>query len=228
MTTTGIVSHTGTGGFTLGGGVGRTDRKMGLAIDNLLEATVVTPSGDIVRASSEENSDLFWGLRGGGGNFGIATEFVYRLHPFNPMVYGGSLVYTVDKDFLEKKSCSYSLIKEKYPLPWRILYLEQEKVAIEVIALEVIHMTREEKEALRNIRLTYLEESDFIFIGIGSAESAEEHGYQLEELGYDGDTDIIALFRPCTNLRKIKLTRSESYYCSEQLVGFGNLPWKAK
>ena len=101
MTTTGIVSHTGTGGFTLGGGVGRTDRKMGLAIDNLLEATVVTPSGEVVRASSEENSDLFWGLRGGGGNFGIATEFVYRLHPFNPMVYGGSLVYTVDKDFLE-------------------------------------------------------------------------------------------------------------------------------
>jgi FAD/FMN-containing dehydrogenase len=101
MTTTGIVSHTGTGGFTLGGGVGRTDRKMGLAIDNLLAATIVTASGDVVRASEDENSDLFWGLRGGGGNFGVATEFVYRLHPFNPMVYGGSLVYAVDKDFLE-------------------------------------------------------------------------------------------------------------------------------
>ena len=101
MTTTGIVSHTGTGGFTLGGGVGRTDRKMGLAVDNLLAATIVTSSGEILRASEDENSDLFWGLRGGGGNFGIATEFVYRLHPFNPMVYGGSLVYTLDKDFLE-------------------------------------------------------------------------------------------------------------------------------
>ena len=101
MTTTGIVSHTGTGGFTLGGGVGRTDRKMGLAVDNLLAATVVTAAGDVVRASENENADLFWGLRGGGGNFGIATEFVYRLHPFNPMVYGGDLIYAVDKDFLE-------------------------------------------------------------------------------------------------------------------------------
>ncbi|HZD53780.1 MAG TPA: FAD-binding protein, partial [Woeseiaceae bacterium] len=101
LTTTGIVSHTGAGGFTLGGGFGRTDRKMGLAIDNLLAATVVTASGDVVRASEDENPDLFWGLRGGGGNFGIATEFVYRLHPFNPSYYGGSLIYALDKDFLD-------------------------------------------------------------------------------------------------------------------------------
>jgi FAD/FMN-containing dehydrogenase len=66
-----------------------------------LAATVVTASGDVVRASADENADLFWGLRGGGGNFGIATEFVYRLHPFNPTVYGGNLFYDVDKDFLE-------------------------------------------------------------------------------------------------------------------------------
>ena len=101
LTTTGTVSHTCVGGFTLGGGMGRTDRMMGLAIDNLLTATVVTASGDLVRASEEENADLLWGLRGGGGNFGVVTEFVYRVHAFNPTVYGGDLIYAIDKNFLE-------------------------------------------------------------------------------------------------------------------------------
>jgi FAD/FMN-containing dehydrogenase len=111
MTTTGIVSHTGAGGFTLGGGYGRTDRKMGLAIDNLLGATVVTAAGDVVRASDDENADLFWGLRGGGGNFGIVTEFVYRLHPFNPIVFGGNLVYPLTRDFL----AFYAELNESLP-----------------------------------------------------------------------------------------------------------------
>jgi FAD/FMN-containing dehydrogenase len=101
VTTTGTVSHTGVGGFTLGGGMGRTDRMTGLAVDNLLQATVVTASGDVVRAREDENPDLLWGLRGGGGNFGVVTEFVFQLHPFNPTVYGGDLIYAVDADSLQ-------------------------------------------------------------------------------------------------------------------------------
>ena len=99
-TTTGIVSHTGAGGFTLGGGYGRTDRFMGLAVDNLLAANVVTASGDIIRASDESDSELFWAIRGGGGNFGIATEFVYKLHPFNPVVYGGTVLFELSEQVL--------------------------------------------------------------------------------------------------------------------------------
>ncbi len=92
-TTTGIVSHTGVGGFTLGGGFGRTDRKFGLAIDNVLAADLVTADGQLRHLSADENSDLYWAIRGGGGNFGVATSFTYRLHPFDPLIYGGSVVY---------------------------------------------------------------------------------------------------------------------------------------
>ena len=101
MTTTGIVSHTGVGGFTLGGGYGRVDRLFGLGIDNVLAATIVTANGEVVTASEDENADLFWGLRGGGGNFGVATEFVYQAHPFDVNVYGGTLVFKLDRDFLK-------------------------------------------------------------------------------------------------------------------------------
>jgi FAD/FMN-containing dehydrogenase len=92
-TTTGIVSHTGVGGFTLGGGMGRIDRKFGLAIDNLLAAEIVTADGRIHHVDTDENPELFWAIRGGGGNFGVVTRFRYRLHPFDPMVFGGDIYY---------------------------------------------------------------------------------------------------------------------------------------
>jgi FAD/FMN-containing dehydrogenase len=89
----GIVSHTGVGGLTLGGGIGWLMRKHGLAVDNLLAAEVVTSDGRIVRASTDEHADLFWALRGGGGNFGVVTSFRFALHPVGPTVLAGPIFW---------------------------------------------------------------------------------------------------------------------------------------
>ena len=94
--TSGIVSHTGVAGLTLGGGIGHLMRKFGLAIDNLVSCDVVTADGDTLVASEQENPDLFWGLRGGGGNFGVVTSFEFRLRPLGPTVLAGLVAWPMD------------------------------------------------------------------------------------------------------------------------------------
>ena len=103
VTTAGVVSHTGVGGFTLGGGMGRLNRKYGLAVDNLLAAEIVTADGRVRRISAEQEPDLFWAIRGGGGNFGVVTEFDFQLHPFERNVLSGNIIWPIAqaRDVLE-------------------------------------------------------------------------------------------------------------------------------
>jgi FAD/FMN-containing dehydrogenase len=89
----GIVTHTGLAGLTLGGGIGWIMRKYGLTIDQLVSVDVVTAGGELVKASADENADLFWGVRGGGGNFGIVTDFEFRLNPLGPEVVAGPVFW---------------------------------------------------------------------------------------------------------------------------------------
>lgn len=96
-TPTGINSTTGMAGLTLGGGFGWQSRKRGLTIDNLVAADVVLASGDFVQTSATQHPDLFWALRGGGGNFGVVTSFEYQLHPLGPQVLAGLVVYPLDQ-----------------------------------------------------------------------------------------------------------------------------------
>jgi len=96
ITPMGTVSHTGAAGLTLGGGFGRTSPKHGLACDNVIAVDVVTADGVLRHANRKENADLYWGVRGGGGNFGIVTSFLYRAHVAGPMVLGGGVVHSID------------------------------------------------------------------------------------------------------------------------------------
>ena len=97
VTTAGTVSHTGVGGLSLGGGFGRLARKHGLTLDNISSVDIVTADGTLRHASAEENADLFWGVRGGGGNFGVVTNFEFSLHEMDRTVIAGEVIFPIDR-----------------------------------------------------------------------------------------------------------------------------------
>jgi FAD/FMN-containing dehydrogenase len=118
-TTAGTVSHTGVGGLTLGGGFGRLARRFGLAVDNLVAVDIVTADGQWRHASAQENPELFWGVRGGGGNFGVVTNFEFQVYPLQRQVVGGTMVFplTRARELLQ----AYAEISEEAPAE---LYLD--------------------------------------------------------------------------------------------------------
>jgi len=141
----GINSTTGVAGLTLGGGFGWLSRKYGLTIDNLLSAEIVTAAGQRLHVSASENSDLFWGIRGGGGNFGVVTSFEFRLHPVGPEVLAGLIVHPLDdapavlrfyRDFLDttpEEFVCWFVMRQAPPLP----FLAPEWHGREILALAV-------------------------------------------------------------------------------------------
>ncbi|HTP51863.1 MAG TPA: FAD-binding oxidoreductase [Anaeromyxobacteraceae bacterium] len=143
----GINSTTGVAGLTLGGGFGWISRKYGLSIDNLLSVDVVTANGDLVRASEKDDADLFWAVRGGGGNFGVATSFKFRLHPVGPEVLAGLIVHPFAraKELLEgyrravasapEELTCWVVMRKAPPLP----FLPKEVHGKEVVVLAVCY-----------------------------------------------------------------------------------------
>jgi FAD/FMN-containing dehydrogenase len=146
-TPVGINSTTGIAGLTLGGGFGWLSRKYGMTVDNLESAEVVTAKGEVVRASASENPDLFWALRGGGGNFGVVTRFEFRLHPVGPDLLSGLVVYPLAqaksvlqqyREFMAKapdELSVWTVLRQAPPLP----FLPAEVHGKEVVVLALLY-----------------------------------------------------------------------------------------
>jgi FAD/FMN-containing dehydrogenase len=138
VTTAGVVSHTGVGGFTLGGGFGRLNRSYGLAIDNVIGAEIITADGQVRIVSADNEPDLFWAIRGGGGNFGVVSRFLYQLHPFDRNVFSGMIVWPIAEapDVLEfYAEWSQGLSREMYTGPAMVTMPD----GTSVIAMEVVY-----------------------------------------------------------------------------------------
>jgi len=138
VTTAGVVSHTGVGGYTTGGGFGRLNRKYGLTIDNLLGAEIVTADGQVRYVSAENEPDLFWAIRGGGGNFGVVTQFDFQLHDFDRNVLSGLVVWPIEqaRDVLEfYADWQGGLSRELYTGPAMLTMPD----GLSVIAMEVVY-----------------------------------------------------------------------------------------
>jgi FAD/FMN-containing dehydrogenase len=143
----GINSTTGVAGLTLGGGFGWLSRKLGMTIDNLESAEVVTAAGEVLRASASEHADLFWALRGGGGNFGVVTRFEFRLHPVGPDLLSGLIVFPIAqaksilqqyREFIEKapdELSVWTLLRQAPPLP----FLPESAHGQQIVALALIY-----------------------------------------------------------------------------------------
>ncbi len=184
-TPTGINSTTGIAGLTLGGGFGWLSRKHGLTIDNLISADVVLASGELVKASETENADLFWGIRGGGGNFGIVTAFEFKLHELGPEVLAGLIVHPFKdaskvlrgyREFVsgapDELTC-WVILRKAPPLP----FLPEEVHGTEVLVLAVLYAgdIEEGKRALKDLR------------GLGDpiADAVAPHNYAEFQAAFD-------------------------------------------
>jgi FAD/FMN-containing dehydrogenase len=185
-TPAGYNSTTGIAGLTLGGGWGWLSRKHGLTVDNLISADVVTAQGELVHASEDENEDLFWGLRGGGGNFGIVTSFEFQLHEVGPTVLSGPVVHPFDdaetvltgyRDFAASApndATVWCVIRHAPPLP----FIPEEWHGRKVVILATFYAgdMEEGKEVLRDVR----------DIGDPIADAVGPHPYAGWQQAFDG------------------------------------------
>ena len=145
--TLGFVSETGVAGLTLGGGFGYLTRQFGYTVDDLIEVQLVLASGEVIRASRSENADLFWALRGGGGNFGVVTEFVFKLHEVGPEITGGLIVWSADEavgvtelyrdvtEAVSRRLTLAMLMRNAPPAPW----LPEDKHGRPIVGMAVCH-----------------------------------------------------------------------------------------